>query len=238
MRGEPGERDDNGISGRGDEAGAAGSGLPGRPGRSDKASLERLAFFSDAVFAIAITLLAIDIRIPEALAANTDRALIDAIVNLSPAIFAYGLSFMAIAAFWTGHLRTFEVTTRSDSRLVALNFLFLAFVALLPFPTSVVARHGDLVAAAVYYAGFLAVTATLSTALFVYPVRAGYVLSTVTPGMARHIAYRAAVVPLLFLVTIPIAVLISPYLAEACWVLAFPAQAFLTRHYGLGRQFH
>jgi uncharacterized membrane protein len=206
-------------------------------GSPDRSSTDRLAFFSDAVFAIAITLLAIDIRIPADLPSNTDDALIDALRALAPAIFAYGLSFMAVAAFWTGHHRTFRVLQRIDNRLVLLNFVFLAFVALLPFPTSVVARHGDLVSAAVFYALFLALTAALSAALFVYPVRAGLMAAAVTSAMARHIEYRAAVVPLLFLASIPIARFIGPYAAEASWILGFPLQALLTRYFGLERAF-
>lgn len=201
----------------------------------DRSGIERLVFFSDAVIAIAITLLAIDIRIPEHLEPNTNASLLDALVDLVPAVYAYGLSFMAIAAFWIGHRRTFRVTMRTNNRLVALNLVFLAFVALVPFPTSVVARHGDLVAAAVFYALYLAATATLSTLLFVYPVRMGITKSTITAGLARSITITAGVAPLLFLGSIPVALLFGPSLAEASWILVLPAQAFLSRHYGLQR---
>ncbi|HEY6057923.1 MAG TPA: TMEM175 family protein [Candidatus Limnocylindrales bacterium] len=174
--------------------------------------LERLVFFSDAVFAIALTLLAIDLRLPERVGSFTDATFLAALGDLAPTLVAFLLGFGVVAAFWLGHVRTFRVIVRSNSRLVELNLVFLFFVALQPFPTSIIARVGNLASAAVLYAG-------LASPL-------------VTRTLARHVTYRALVVPLIFAASIPIA-LANPYAAEACWFLAFPGQALVSWRFGI-----
>ena len=202
---------------------------------SPSRAVERLAFFSDAVFAIAITLLALDIRGPETLSSNTNAALLEAMRALGPTIAAYVLSFAVIAQFWMAHHRSFRAIERVDGRLVGINLAFLGFVALVPFPTSVLARHGDLSAAPVVYALFMIGLAALSTLLWVYAALvAGLVAPAVSPDVARRVGYRAAVVPLVFVASIPIA-LISPFAAEVAWLLIFPVQAVVSRQFGLER---
>ena len=202
----------------------------------DRAAVDRLVFFSDAVFAIAITLLVLDLRLPDELARAGDAGLLDALAALGPSIFAFVLSFAVISAFWIGHFRTFRTIVRLDNRLVALNLLFLGCVALLPFPTSIVAHHGDLPSAAVVYAVFQFGTSLLSTLTWVYPAQIAHLVPAgVTPELARAVTNRALIVPLLFLISIPVALLVSPLLAEAVWICSFPAQALLTRHYRLSR---
>jgi uncharacterized membrane protein len=202
----------------------------------DRSAVERLVFFSDAVFAIAITLLVLDLRVPDVLATAGDQGLLDALAALGPSIFAFLLSFTVIAAFWIGHFRTFRAVVRVDNRLVVLNLGFLGCVALLPFPTSIVAHHGDLPSAAIAYAVFQIVTSLLSTLTWAYPAQVAHLVpAAVTPEIARAVTYRALVVPLIFAISIPIALFVSPILAEAIWFMSFPAQALLTRHFGLHR---
>jgi TMEM175 potassium channel family protein len=190
--------------------------------------LERIVFFSDAVFAIAITLLAIDIRLPPLPDGATDAQVRDAIVRLLPDIFAFALSFVVISQFWIGHYRTFRFIVRGDGRLVALNFAFLFGIALLPFPTSVVASQGATPTGAVLYAIFVIVVGSFSALLWLYPTRAGLASASVSPGLARAITIRATVIPVFFAVSIPIA-LIAPYAAWVVWIASVPAQALVTR---------
>ena len=194
-------------------------------------TLERIVFFSDAVFAIAITLLAIELRLPDLPPGQTDASFLAALGDLGPSIFAFVVSFMVIAGFWVGHYRTFRYIVVADGRLVAINFAFLFCIAILPFPTSIIASQGDLPSAAIIYALFGLATGTLSTVLWVYPSRVAHLVSpVVTPTIARYITYRAAVVPIAFAVSIP-AALIAPALAWACWFLSVPIQALVTRRF-------
>ena len=204
-------------------------------------TLERIVFFSDAVFAIAITLLAIDLRLPELPDGQTDASFLAVLGDLGPSIFAFVISFVVIAAFWVGHYRTFRYIVDADGRLVAINFGLLFCIAILPFPTSVIASQGDLSSACIVYAAFGVATGTFSTLLWVYPSRIAHLVApSVTPVIARYVTYRAAVIPVVFAISIPVA-LVSPALAWALWFLAAPIQALVTRRFrskgivGLGR---
>ena len=197
-------------------------------------TLERIVFFSDAVFAIAITLLAIDLRVPALPPGQTDASFLQTLSTLWPSIFAFGISFLVIAGFWIGHYRTFRYIIDADGRLIALNLAFLFSIAILPFPTSIIAREGDLPSAAVIYAGFGFVTGTLSTLLWLYPAQVAHLVSpVVTPEIARYVTLRSAVIPVVFAVSIP-AALISPPLAWMLWVLGAPIQSILFRRHSPG----
>ncbi len=209
----------------------------GRPDRVEEQhrlfafTLERIVFFSDAVIAIAITLLAIELRLPELPAGQTDASLLEAISHAGSAIFAFVLSFTVIALFWLGHYRTFRYVIDADGRLVAINFAFLFCIAILPYPTSIIAAQGDLPSATIIYALFGVATGIVSTLLWVYPTRITHLASSdVTPAIARYVTWRAAIIPIAFAISIP-AALVSPYLAWLIWIMAAPAQAVLTRRF-------
>lgn len=101
----------------------------------DKTGLERIQFFSDAVMAIAITLLVIDLRLPE----NVQEAgLARALLRLWPSYLGYLLSFIVIGNYWLSHRRLFRPIRRYDDRLGWLSLMFLFFIALLPFSTRLI----------------------------------------------------------------------------------------------------
>jgi uncharacterized membrane protein len=195
--------------------------------------LERLVFFSDAVFAIAITLLAIDIRLPDLPAGVSDERVREALLDLLPELFAFTLSFAVIAQFWIGHFRTFRYVARADARLVSLNLAFLFCIALLPFPTSVVAQQGNTPTGAVFYAAFVVLLGCLSTLLWLYPTRlAPLGAASISADLSRRVTIRAAVIPIVFAVSIPIA-LVSPLAAWVVWFSSLPIQLAVTRRLGL-----
>ncbi|MGH2553528.1 MAG: TMEM175 family protein [Chitinophagaceae bacterium] len=97
--------------------------------------LDRLILFSDAVFAIAITLLVIEIRIPDIHTDVSDRILLDELAHLIPRFIGFVMSFMMIGLYWTVHHRMFGFVTNFDNKLLWLNLFFLFFVALMPFST-------------------------------------------------------------------------------------------------------
>ena len=131
--------------------------------------------------------------------------------------------------FWMGHLRTLRLVVRIDTTFVALNFVFLGLVALVPFPTSIVASDGNLASATILYAVFGASVALVSTLLWVYATRIGHLVSArVTPDLARRVTMRSTVVPALFLISIPVA-LVSTTAAQVIWFAAAPAQGFVAR---------
>ncbi len=109
---------------------------PERSFLTDKTGLERLLFFSDAVMAIAITLLVMDVRVPE-MSMGLGRALL----ALWPNYLSYLFSFFVIGNYWLSHHRLFRPIVRYDDRLVLLNLVFLFFTALIPFSTKLIATY-------------------------------------------------------------------------------------------------
>jgi uncharacterized membrane protein len=109
--------------------------------------LERLILFSDAVFAIAITLLVIEIKIPEVHEDVSDRTILHELSRLIPKFIGFIISFMFIGLYWTIHHRMFGFVTGYDRKLLLLNLVFLFFIALMPFSTGFYSEYtgGDLI---------------------------------------------------------------------------------------------
>jgi uncharacterized membrane protein len=121
----------------------------------DRAQVERMIFFSDAVFAIAITLLVIELKLPE-LHENSTQGFINALGRMIPNLLGYILSFFVIGAFWAAHHRAFRWVIKTDDKLVWANLRFLLLIAFLPFPTAVLAEHANLQISMIFYAIVLA----------------------------------------------------------------------------------
>ncbi|MGI4869951.1 MAG: TMEM175 family protein [Janthinobacterium lividum] len=94
--------------------------------------VDRLILFTDAVFAIAITLLAIELRVPE-LRHLTDQAAWDGLLELIPKFVGFLMGFFVIATYWMAHHRLFRFVRHYDDRLLWLNMLFLLAIVLMPF---------------------------------------------------------------------------------------------------------
>ena len=128
----------------------------------------RIETFSDGVFAIAITLLIIEIGVPHA---TITESLFEKLVELWPSYLGYAISFLVIGTVWANHHNRFRLITRSDHMLLFLNILFLMCVAFLPFPTALLAeyiRGEHRITAVAVYSGTLAVTAVFFTLLWLY----------------------------------------------------------------------
>lgn len=126
------------------------------PRRSEERETGRLEAFSDGVFAIAVTLLVLDLRVPEA---SGDRALLIALGRQWPNYLAFVASFVTILVMWLNHHAIFRVVRRFDHWLYVLNGLLLLVISAIPFPTSLVAqylrRDGGHVAAVIFSGTYL-----------------------------------------------------------------------------------
>jgi uncharacterized membrane protein len=129
----------------------------------------RIEAFSDGVFAIAITLLVIEIGVPHVEGEGT--TLFGELVEQWPSYLAYVISFLQIGVIWANHHNRFRFVARSDHVLLFLNILFLMCVAFIPFPTALLADYlqgAERATAGAVYAGTLAVTAIFFTLLWLY----------------------------------------------------------------------
>lgn len=101
----------------------------------------RIEAFSDGVFAIAITLLILDIKVPHYNAFSTDGGLFQEVLHLWPAFTAYFISFVSILIMWVSHHRLFTLIKRSNDTFLFLNGLVLFFVTFVPFPTALLSEY-------------------------------------------------------------------------------------------------
>lgn len=189
---------------------------------NDRAGLERLIFFSDAVFAIAITLLALEIQLPTDATGLTNRQLLDSLMGLWPKYLSFFISFLVIGNFWVAHHRRYRFITRYDTRLLLLNLLVLMSIAFIPFPTAVLSENGNLTAT-VFYALSISVTGLLSALLWRYASVENRLLEAqFETSVARRNLLSILTVPAVFLISIGIA-FINPDLAKFSWILTAPA---------------
>jgi len=192
---------------------------------------ERVLFFSDAVFAIAITLLVVDLRVPNLVLNAGEELEAD-----KHKILSFGISFVVIGLFWLGHHHLFRYITALDRRLILLNLLFLGTIAFLPYPTALLsATEGEQPASTAFYAACVAATGLMELVIWLYAIRAdGLVPASVSPTRRRYEMTRLLPVPVVFALSIPVA-FASPVVAQFSWLLLVPIGRLLG-HTKLARQ--
>ena len=164
---------------------------------------DRIVNLSDGVFAIAITLLVLDIRAPDIPQNMVSSQLPGALLSLWPKYLSYVLSFVGISAFWLIHHSIFRPIRSYDRILLYLNLLFLMVVAFLPFPTSLLGEYGDHQLPVAIYAATLAVGRLLLTALHWYSSRNDRLLDKPQdPATVRFFLIRGLTIPAIFLLSI------------------------------------
>ena len=143
----------------------------------DERDLERLVFFSDAVVAIAITLLALEIKVPDLPSDASAAEIRTAVSDLIPNIITFTWSFLVVASFWSQHRHLFGRIERVDRRLSVMNTGFLLLVALMPFPSDTLGRFDLSFLTVAMYALNVAGIALVLGAMALYSDR-----KLVTPG--------------------------------------------------------
>jgi uncharacterized membrane protein len=134
---------------------------------AEGSALERTIAFSDAVFAIAMTILVLELHVPEVEPVDLPAALL----QLLPSYLTFALSFLVVGMIWLSHHRKFSVIVRYTQPLLRLNLLMLLLVASLALPTAVLGRYGDQIVAVVLYAAFANATGLLMSTIWVYAWR-------------------------------------------------------------------
>jgi len=184
---------------------------------------DRVLFFNDAVFAIAITLLVVDLR-PPAANVYAGTALREAV----PSIIGFGISFAVIGLFWLGHHGIFRYVEAFDRPLVLLNLLFLGTIAFLPYPTELLSiGSASQAPAVIFYAACAAAAGLAEAAVWLYATRTG-LAKRASPPLRRYYLLRILRVPAVFLLSIPVA-LVSATLAPYLWILIWVTDLTLRR---------
>ena len=184
--------------------------------RDNTKGLDRLLTLADGVFAIAITILVLDLRVPPGL---IGRELPAHIADLIPEFISYGISFAVIAIYWQAQREVFEDIESSDAALTWMTFLFLMAIAFLPFPTLLLGEYRDQQISVTFYAADAAVASLLLVGISWY-ARSGHrlVRADIDEEQARLRSAQGLAVPVVFLVSIVISFW-SPEIALYSWLL-------------------
>jgi uncharacterized membrane protein len=166
--------------------------------------LERLILFSDAVFAIAITLLVIEIKIPEVSADQvTDTHLLHKLAELIPKFIGFIISFLLIGQYWMVHHRMFGFVINFNQRLIWLNILFLLATALMPFSTGFYSEYAGkrVITPVIFYTCNIAMLGIVNFCMWRYLSNPRHGLTeNLTPQLARYSSLRALTVPFVFII--------------------------------------
>lgn len=156
--------------------------------------LERLKAFSDAVFAIAITLLVIEVHVPR-LDTLDDAAYLAALAHLVPSFMGFVLSFLTIGALWIAHHRLFGVLDGYEPRLMWPNMLLLMVIAFMPFATALMSSNPLARVPEVFYSATLLTAGLLQLLLFQLALRPGRVRAGVPPEEVSALRWRTLTLP-------------------------------------------
>lgn len=189
----------------------------GRARRREGNEIEfsRIVAFSDGVFAIAITLLVLNLDIPTGL---VEGEVAGALWDLREHAVAYAISFAVIGRFWLLHHRFFGDVTGFDHRLLWLNLAYLGWIVLIPFSSEVLGEYGNSTAAVVLYSVNLVGVVLLGMLMSLHAQRAGVSAQRRADHVAarEHALYIAAV----FAASIPVA-FAAPGIAPLMWLALF-----------------
>lgn len=161
-------------------------------------SLERIAALSDGVFAVAMTLLVLDLHAPASEAVHSDGDLLQKLLPLLPRLLAYLMSFLTLGIFWVGQQTQLNFFERANRNLAWLHLGFLFAVTLLPFTTSLLAEFIELRTALVLYWLNIVLLGAMLAASWLYASRFGLVKQDAPAGINRMVLGRIFVAQSLY----------------------------------------
>jgi uncharacterized membrane protein len=157
----------------------------------------RAESFSDGVFAFAITLLVLGVRIPELKTGSNEELRAD-LIRAMPQLVPYVTSFATIGIIWLNHHAMFHGVERVEHTTLTLNLLLLLVVAFIPFPTAVLSRYGALPASAFLYGAVLTLLGITYSVLWLHIVRRKLISSVMDKADSHHKIWRNLTGPLTY----------------------------------------
>jgi uncharacterized membrane protein len=193
----------------------------------DRTDFGRIVAFTDGVMAVAITLLVLNLEVPEVRPDELDEALRD----LDGSFLAYVLTFALVGRFWVIHHNLFETLERFDGRMMVLNLLFLMLIALMPFGMDLVDSYPDTSIAIATFAVILSLTSFTHWTMAAHALRSDFVHAQRVRDTRRRSVISLGV-PAVFLMSVPVA-FVSPVAAQLMWaatiVLRGPLRGLVAR---------
>jgi len=161
-------------------------------------SVERLAALSDGIFAVAMTLMVLDLRLPVASAIHSEHQLGHALLALLPRLLAYLVSFLTLGIFWVGQQTQLNHLTRADRDLTWIHLAFLFAVTLVPFSTMLLAEFITYRTALLVYWSNILLLGVVLYGTWGYTTRAGLIKSDVPAAVPAAICRRIVIAQALY----------------------------------------
>jgi uncharacterized membrane protein len=172
----------------------------------DTISTARLISFSDGVFAIAVTLLVFNLKVPQIPAANVHLLLPGLITAMLPHFTTYVLSFLLIAVYWTFHHRMLNLVTRLNTPFLWMNICYLLVIAFIPFPTALFGAYPHETFSFVFYIASMILVGSLSMLMLWYASHNYRLISKELPmAIVKYLFFRQFTAIFIFLLAIPLA---------------------------------
>jgi uncharacterized membrane protein len=188
----------------------------------------RVLAFSDGLFAIAMTLLVVAVTVPKIADSSSVHELADAISDQESALISFFISFAVIGRYWLAHHQFFGRLASLDGALIAINLLYLAFIAFLPYPTDLLGTYFDNPLSVTVYAVTIGFVSGLEVVMFRHAHRHGLFLQKLPEDVFRWGALQSAAPVAFFLLSVPVA-FVSTTLAVITWFLGIPFAAVAQR---------
>jgi uncharacterized membrane protein len=208
-----------------------------------KFQLDRIALFSDAVFAIAITLLVIEIKVP---VVNDDSRLFDkefnyALLEMTPEFIGFFISFIVIGNYWRAHHTIFGYVTDYNRKLITLNTWFLLTIICMPFTTAMMSKYMFL-QPYVFYSINVIASGLIQLRLWYYIINPKNQVSGYIPvGMIQYKKYSSLVVVICFVLSLVLHPFIGPGFARlflfSIFIINIFTDRYFVRKYKLGKKY-
>ena len=160
----------------------------------------RIAALSDGIFAVAATLLVLEVHTPESADIHTEAQLLAALTALAPRLLTWLLSLMTLGIFWVGQQTQLNQLSRADRDLSWLHYAFLAVITVLPFSTRLLAEFMTFRVAFVFYWANIALAGLSIYITWAFAERAKLIREDAPPGVARAICRRIVIAQSLYAV--------------------------------------
>ncbi|HEY3247112.1 MAG TPA: TMEM175 family protein [bacterium] len=170
-------------------------------------ALGRVYLFSDAVFAIAITLIVLGFDLPHGM---TLEEVPQRLYEQLPDFLSFAFGFWILSFFWITHHRMFRYIDRLNHGLLVWNLIVLLCVAFLPFPIVTVGDYPGSAPAVILFAAAQAAAALTCLEMWSFAAREKLIRATTDPRVIRHLQVRLFSVGIVFLASIPVAVVYTP----------------------------
>ena len=190
-----------------------------------KSSTTRLETFSDGVIAIIITIMVLELKLPDLSKESSTTQAISHLKELLPYFITYALSFMKIGIFWTNHHHLFHLLEHTDQHLVWQNFIFLFFLSLIPFATAEVGSNPFIAIAPAIYGAVMFLTNLAFLIMRHYSLRKKLLHKDADQALTKtivHISQKARIKSIIgsgiYLISIPLAY-VNVYVSYICFII-------------------